>query len=630
MVFPMLRSEAPYYNYSFEPTNLHETLCWCNPDPKITVPRIRRFVRGGAYCRDCRYYLCNKCMTAHVEPVRNPQHEVLCTYDFHRELESMKRSCKSHPAEKIALICASCDVSMCFKCQPIHDGSNHEVEEVSEYQKRLKMRIEGLQDKAQEKKATLQGRLLLLNEQDAKMRSTIAEKLAGIEKAYEESVRSAKLKKKKKKLIGECNKLGQKLRTELHNVWENNSMIIRSIDSALALLDSGRKYLLLGNALKVHNAICRELEEMLGRDDPEEVETVSIVRQAEGIEFTRCGEEEGELGQLVMTKSTTGEKREGECDDPQQENPKRRKLEEVEGINPNNGMSNAEWNLVKVRTFRPQGGGVCCMAATSDGWMAVAYAVERKGGIGLFTPGGAQTRMLKSVEFRRICALPSGRYFFLESHYITKMRLYSSDWKKIKVQFYTAPFTIISLCDDKYDNIYVGYRDLCKIGVFRPEGGASVREIDCNGFVPEEIYHMNNSNTLVVSNRTTLRLIDATTGAIKLCTLPDAKRGLFSSMTVLRNDQILISWKSGNLLSIDLYTPDLKFVGSVINNFTIDPSPCKVCMGEFTTGRLLVTTGVRFISLKSHIDNDEACIVFSDGSRRAESRNRLPPPPPPP
>ena len=70
------------------------------------------------------------------------------------------------------------------------------------------------------------------------------------------------------------------------------------------------------------------------------------------------------------------------------------------------------------------------------------------------------------------------------------------------------------LCVDNHDNIYVGNNNDKKIAVFRPEGGAVIKEITIPGLSPCYIQHMNHSNLLVVTDEITVRVIDEE-GAVK-------------------------------------------------------------------------------------------------------------------
>ena len=53
------------------------------------------------------------------------------------------------------------------------------------------------------------------------------------------------------------------------------------------------KTILEGDTLVVHTALCGELEDMLGKDGPDDSKSLAVARQAEDVEFTRYRREDG-------------------------------------------------------------------------------------------------------------------------------------------------------------------------------------------------------------------------------------------------------------------------------------------------------------------------------------------------
>ena len=146
-------------------------------------------------------------------------------------------------------------------------------------------------------------------------------------------------------------------------------------------------------------------------------------------------------------------------------------------------------------------------------------------------------------------------------------------------------YTIHGLCVDKYDNIFVG-NGPSKITVFGPEGGAPIREIPCHGFDPYFIQHMNHSKLLVVTNMNYVRVIDEN-GQVKCAINIDGYNACF---TVLQDDSILIGWTTDQDLTINLYTPELTCIRTVLDTFKGNFSslpPC--CLTELTRGEIACT-----------------------------------------
>ena len=68
-----------------------------------------------------------------------------------------------------------------------------------------------------------------------------------------------------------------------------------------------------------------------------------------------------------------------------------------------------------------------------------------------------------------------------------------------------------------------------------------------------------------------------------------SKKGYRARIAVLQDDSILIAWQKDGLLTIDLYTLQLKYVRTVLSNFEIEGG--KYCLAEFSTGEIAFPDG---------------------------------------
>ena len=66
-----------------------------------------------------------------------------------------------------------------------------------------------------------------------------------------------------------------------------------------------------------------------------------------------------------------------------------------------------------------------------------------------------------------------------------------------------------------------------------------------------------------------------------------SNKGYDARIAVLHDDSILIAWKKAGLLTIDLYTPQLKYVTTVLSKFKIKGNTH--CLAEFSTGEIAFT-----------------------------------------
>ena len=497
-----------------------------------------------AYCQMCVEYMCDSCLEAHGKFRKNKDHEVISMDDINKGNVKVKRFCHEHPQEEKLWVCTTCNCLICFRCRVIdHNDANHKLEKVTDFQKRLKDQIESLKKKAGERVKSFEKHMKLTNEQDAKIDLKINEVIADINKAYDDCIQQ--LTKRRNELIGQCNEFKKKVKIPLCNVNKVSQNEIDCITSASDLVSNGMKTILEGETLAVHTALCGELEDMLGKDGPDDLKTLAVARQAEDWEFTRYRRERAlDLGHV---------------------------------------MRKTQWELEGINTYPLTGDYACGIHPTRDGGMAVGYL---GGGLEMFTVDGPVKNTLQDVKVVRIATLSDGRYIIRRKQGInTTLTIYTKDWKRESVKFHKpfgSVYSTAGLCVDNHDNIYVGDYNDKKIAVFRPEGGAPIKEISSPGLRPWYIRHMNHSNLLVVTDGSTVKVIDEE-DTVKHDV---SKDGYWARIAVLQDDSILIAWRKDGqtLLSIDLYTPQLKYVRTVLGKFKMKGS--NYCLAEFSSGEI--------------------------------------------
>ena len=468
-----------------------------------------------AYCQMCVEYMCDSCLEAHGKFRKNNYHEIISMDDINKGKGKVKRFCHDHPQEEKLWVCTTCNCLICFRCRVIdHNDANHKLDKVTDFQKRMKDQIEFLKKKAGEKVESIEKHMKMTKEQDAKIELNIDDIITDINKAYDDSIQQ--LTKRRNELIGQCHELTNKLKIQLCDFNKVSQNEIDCITSGSDLVSNGMKTILEGETLAVHTAICGELEDMLGKDGPDDSKTLAVARLTEDWEFTRYRRERAlDLGHV---------------------------------------MRKTQWELERVNTYPLTGNYVYDIHPTRDGSMAVAHF--GRGPIEVFTVDGPVKTILEDVEVERIATLSDGRYI-IRGRRDTTLTMCTNKWERQSVTFHT-PY-IGGLCVDNHENIYVGNNYAKKIAVFRPEGGEPIKEIANLGINPWYIRHMHHSNLLVVTDGTTVGVIDEE-GTVKHDVIKD---GYHYGIAVLQDDSILIAWWKDSLLTIDLYTPQLKYVRCV-------------------------------------------------------------------
>ena len=390
----------------------------CDPEAKSIAT---------VYCQMCVDYMCDSCTEAHGKFRKHKDHEVFSMDDINKGKVKVKRFCRDHPQEEKLWVCTTCNCLICFRCRVLHHSdSNHKLETVTDFQKCMKDQIESLKKKAGEKVKSFERHMKVTKEQDAKIELKIDGIIADIDKAYNDSIQQ--LTKRRNTLKEQCHELKNKLKMKLSDINRVSKNEMDCITSASDLVSNGMKTILEGETLAVHTALCNELEDMLGKDGPDDSKPTAITKQAEDVEFTRY-KWENELDLRHVKRKTM-------------------------------------WELEKVYKYPLSETGPWDIHPTQDGGAAVGYG--RGLGIELFTDDGPQKAVMKESENTRFCMMSNGRYVVLDNK--KAMKLYTPDWKLLPIKFnHHSCDAYYGVCVDKYDNIYA-CNGTDKITVFGPGG----------------------------------------------------------------------------------------------------------------------------------------------------------------
>ena len=542
------------------------------------------------YCQDCVDYLCTTCLEAHKQLRKLANHEVVSIDQIKGRQSKVKCFCLMHPQLEIELVCTSCNVSICFRCEVLyHQGPEHKVDEISEFRKRIQIQIDSLLKEAKEKMASIGRYIGHVDDQDRKVRIGIGNSVGKITNAYEDSLQQ--LTKRRDELIGECQKREEKLRSELQEIRKQYDEMFKSIKSASELIANGTKWVRVGQNLDVHSSMCSQLEKILDEPCGDVSDLTTISSQAEYFDFNRCLVERGLYRDDIQNKNKASR--------------------DINKGHVTVSKEKVEWKLQTVKRF-PLRRWVRSMYSTSEG-LVVTY-FDNKGTDLITENGTTKTTILDGVGHSYLLPLSDGRYA-IQSHNRDIM-LYTPQKDRYTTYFSlrkeNPPHSL--KCVDQYNNIYDAVHvntegKTYEIDVFTSEGGAPIRTIPCHGYDLHDsserstggnipVHHMNHSKMLVIKDNDYLIVIDDETGRlVHEVTKCDYS---LSGFTVRSDDSILIGWTKDSRLTIDLYSPQLEFVSSVLTNF--QSSDERMCLAEFSTGEIAFAAGARvYVSPKTYV-----------------------------
>ena len=492
--------------------------------------------RATVYCQTCGEYLCTSCLEAHGRYRKNTNHQVASMDDIHKGKIKATSFCHIHLHEEKLWMCTTCKIAICLNCRMLeHNTENHTIESVSDVKKSIKSRVDSLQMRASEKVKILEGQSQYVKDEISNVQDALEKKKEEIEKMFIESVEQ--LVKNRAEIIEQYDFCKQKFTNSLIKLLDMTNIEVTCINSLSELVGNGVKQLLEGSNVTFHGSLCNDLDAILEKEDHTTSECSDILKRTEDLGFIRYSEErEFKLGWVT-----------------------------------------GDWVLGEYTKISLTAKDVWHIHVLPTGGVAVAC----DWGMEVIFHDDLRHTVIKGSKVYRISALSDGRFIVRKAS--TDLTLYALNGERLLTQFSTKSDSKGGgLCTDKLDNIYVGCTSRRKIDVFRPEGGDPIKEIPCHGYGPNMIYHMNHSKLLLVRDKTSVRLIDED-GFVRAI---EKKTNM--NAVVLKDDSIVIGWLDGSLLTVNLYTPQLTFVRTILSDFKIRKSSSHVNFGEMLNKNIVL------------------------------------------
>ncbi|XP_063961059.1 E3 ubiquitin-protein ligase TRIM45-like [Lytechinus pictus] len=476
------------------------------------------------YCQDCGNYLCTSCLNKHSQWEGFIDHEVIAMSEISSGKVSVRkyRKCRKHPKEEEGCFCSSCRRFTCFRCVVMeHKDEGHKVIEGAAYEDKHVKNIEDLKSKVDKKQSCFQKYIDFIDEETKSVDNAKKQCTSDINKAYDDAVRQ--LSEKRESLLREVKETTEGVEKELESMKTTAKKYINQLTTMAEMVTNKTKIPLDMDTLAAHDTLCEELREVFDQKDPDYEQPKKSGIKGKSVNFERnAGVDELGLGKIV--------------------------------------------NIVNVKNVAlPAKNIMEAMVSTPDGRMAVGCST---GGISIFSPDGQlQQTILKDVKIGGVGFLSDGRCVVIDTS--NNITLYTPEYTQLNVMFKTLSRFEggdSDLTVDGDDQIYVGYRNACKIQVFPASGGQAIREIPCNGYVPRRItsYH----GSLITSSFDAIRLIDKQ-GAVQH-ELTEPKPNSFAAVSQWNTILIAKVKPDEGLVSIDEYTNELRHIRNLVNDYKVE------------------------------------------------------------
>ncbi|XP_072172434.1 uncharacterized protein [Diadema setosum] len=516
--------------------------------PTCTACEMDEKSPAVSYCQDCGKYMCKSCETDHSswKPFSNhekvPMSEVLSG----KIPLKRRRKCTKHPNDDEECFCTGCREYVCLRCGMLgHLQAGHQIEEAAIHEEKLMKNIRELQERAKLKKTTIQNHIDFIETQRSEITQILGKLNDDIDKTYEEFIKL--LSARREALKCQVQRLSANFEKEFKLMEEESRQTIRYMNTMEELVTNGMKVPLEKDALFAHDTLCENLNNFLGRDDPDDQTPRGVTDRAQNISFSK----HKKVNEL--------------------------RLGELKGYT---------WD-VKADVELPSKNSMNCMTLAPDGRMAVGSSSD---GIFFYSPEGElQDTQLKRVGVCGIGYLSDGRSVVYDTN--NGISLFTPQWEKLDVTFETMSFDKSGhggLTVDRYDNIYKGYSKPKKIQVFTPQGGNAVREMRY-GYSPWQLFSFHTTGNLILRDFLTVVCCDGI--GKKGNILKKESRSAYPA--ICRDDSVIVAWvkEEDGLVSIDQYTKDFEHVCNLLTDFKIQKSERSwYYLQEFESGEIAFCT----------------------------------------
>ncbi|XP_071487021.1 tripartite motif-containing protein 2-like [Diadema antillarum] len=322
-----------------------------------------------SYCQDCEDYMCTSCEKDHSNWKRVSNHAVVTMKDMVSGKIPLKtrRKCKTHPNKYKEYFCHGCQEYVCFRCGML-DHYNHGLVEASIQEEKVMTDTKDLKKRTSSKKATAEKYLESIQSQRKKLTDLMRKLNDDIDETYNECMKL--LSERQKALKCQVGRWFQNFEKELQVMAEESLQTITQINAFDGLIGNGQKVPLEQDAILAHDTLCKNLESILGRDEPNDQSPRGVTERAQRISF--------------------------------------RKHVKVDDLCLGN-MEGHPWDLkADVEPLTPNRSAIEFMTAVPDGRIAIGQDAGK--GISLYSSSGEfQETVLYDVKTRRIAFLSDGR-----------------------------------------------------------------------------------------------------------------------------------------------------------------------------------------------------------------------------
>ncbi|XP_071478551.1 uncharacterized protein [Diadema antillarum] len=551
-----------------------EAICdWCGDDDAIAT----------SYCHDCRHVLCDDCVTMHAKmKIAMRDHVVTPISDIRSGKTKIQRIdsgpdelpvCQQHEHELLKFYCNTCKRSVCRDCiLTSHSKPHHDCMDMASAAIKLRENLRKLLAESRNRATEISDSIYIIDQRRNEAMAEIKRVIERVNQAADDDIKQ--IEERRQLLINDLKQVQYALEERVEGVRYN----VKEAESRLSRVNTIGEIIL--EKSKDHEMLL--LHEGFG----------STINKPLSKKFDRAGLDRVlEIARKIRFDRETPKQFIGKVTHAQM-----------------------VWRLARQVEFPVRRCVMNGMTSYKDGQLVIGYY---SGGVDVVSVNGSGRRVVDDVKVHDVAALSDGS--FAVSSVDGSLQLLSSDGK-VKKRFDTQGASgFASIAVDKDDNILAGYPFMQKVMIFSTSTGSLIRAISTSGCAPWQL-HTFKSGHFVVSdpcaqNGPIIRVYDQN-GTVKSSIRGGPSEHSYCTTDSDDNLYVAVISKGGeDILSINLMTPEGKFVENVVQNQRLNLVSTWLRLASPSPGTVVVSTHEKLLVYRKRPTYNEFWIPVAQVAR---------------
>lgn len=526
-----------------------DAMCdWCGDEEAVAT----------SFCHDCSNILCKECVNMHSKMriamrghVVTPIAEIRSGKTKVQRMDSVTDelpTCKHHEGEQLKFYCNTCKKSVCRDCiLTTHSKPHHDCMDMTNAAIKLRENLRKMLSEIKCKSIEISDHIYVIDHREKEVLAEIKRAMDKVDQAADEDIRQ--IEERRRILLNNLRQVRSALVERIdgvrYNVKEAESRISRVNNIGEIILEKSKD----NEMLMLHEGFGTTVQKPMSKKF-DRAGLDRVLEIARKIRFER------EVPKQFIGKVTHGQ---------------------------------MVWRLARQVEFPVRRCVMNGMTAYTNGQLVIGYY---SGGIDVVSINGSGRRVIEDVKVHDVATMSDGS--FAVSSVDGSLQILAEDGK-VKKRFDTQGASgFASIAVDKDDNVYAGYPFLQKVMIFNSSSGKMLRAITTSGCAPWQLHTLKSGHIVVsdpcAQNGPVVKIFDQNgdvTASVR------GSPNEHSYCTTDDDDNLyiaIINKGSDDMLSVNLMTPEGKFVENVVQNQKVNLVSTWLRLAAPSPGTVVVST----------------------------------------